>query len=89
MTEGQRNYIKSALLKCAEENENRDYATGHVVVKTVCESAVERIEELEKQVEQMKNCINCSGHSRCQECHDGSKWMLKKKLQKEEANENQ
>ena len=48
MNETQRNQIKGALLKCAEENEARPIFTGYVVVSSVCKSAVERIEELEK-----------------------------------------
>lgn len=47
MNEAERNQIKGALLKCAEENENRPTFTGCVVVSSVCRSAVERIEELE------------------------------------------
>ena len=66
MTETERNQIKGALLKCAEENENKSTLTGYIVVSSLCKSAVERIEELEKenadlkeQVEQMKCCGNC------------------------------
>lgn len=47
MNEAERNQIKWALLKCAEENENRPTLTGYVVVSSVCRSAVERINELE------------------------------------------
>lgn len=45
MTETERNQIKGALLKCAEENENKSTLTGHIVVSSLCKSAVERIEE--------------------------------------------
>ena len=49
MTETERNQIKGALLKCANENENKPTFTGHIVVSSICKSAVERIEELEKE----------------------------------------
>lgn len=49
MTETERNQIKGALLKCAEENENKFTLTSHIVVSSLCKSAVERIEELEKE----------------------------------------
>ena len=49
MEERQRNQIKSALLKCANENEGKGTYTGYVVVSSVCRSAEERIEELEKE----------------------------------------
>ena len=49
MTEIERNQIKSALLKCAKENENKFTLTGHIVVSSLCRSAVERIEELERE----------------------------------------
>jgi hypothetical protein len=49
MNEAQRNQIKGALLKCAEENENKATPTFNVVVSSVCKSAVERIEELEQE----------------------------------------
>lgn len=60
MTDKQRREIKNALLQCAKENENRSYATFHIVVSSICRSAKERIEELEQQVEKMKNCDNCA-----------------------------
>lgn len=44
MTETERNQIKGALLKCAEENENKFTLTGHIVVSSLCKSAVERKE---------------------------------------------
>ena len=59
MTDRQRREIKDALLQCAKENENRNYATFHIVVSSICRSAKERIEELEQQVEKMKCCDNC------------------------------
>lgn len=56
MTDKERREIKAALLQCAEENENRNYATFHIVVSSICRSAKERIEELEQQVEKMNCC---------------------------------
>lgn len=55
MNETERKQIKGALLKCAEENENRPIFTGYVVVSSVCKSAVERIEELEKENIELKS----------------------------------
>ena len=67
MTETERNQIKGALLKCAEENENKFTLTGHIVVSSLCKSAVERIEELEKenaeldcQMNRNKSCYSCA-----------------------------
>lgn len=84
MTDKERREIKSALLQCAKENENRNYATFHIVVSSVCRSAKKRIEELEQQVEQMKNCLNCENHltfgddiCKCRECEDRSEWRLR------------
>ena len=54
MTETERNQIKGALLKCAEENENKFTLTGHIVVSSLCKSAVERIAELEKENAELK-----------------------------------
>lgn len=54
MTETERSQIKSALLKCAEENENKFTLTGHMVISSLCKSAVERIEELEEMLEKVK-----------------------------------
>lgn len=59
MTDRQRREIKDALLQCAKENENRNYATFHIVVSSICRSAKERIEELEQQVEKMNCCGKC------------------------------
>lgn len=66
MTEEQRHQIKNALLQCAEENENRNYPTFHIVVSSICRAAKERIEELEQQVKKMKCCGNCN-HNFCNE----------------------
>ena len=80
MTDKERREIKDALLQCAKENENRNYATFHIVVSSICRSAKERIEELEQQVEQMKRCENCANNesfgNRCRECEDESEWSL-------------
>lgn len=62
MTDRERREIKDALLQCAKENENRTYPTFYIVVSSICRSAKERIEELEKQVERMKNCANCCNY---------------------------
>lgn len=60
MTETERNQIKGALLKCAEENENKFTLTGHIVVSSLCKSAVERISELEEKISVLLSCKNCS-----------------------------
>ena len=54
MTETERCQIKGALLKCAKENENRPTFTGHIVVSSLCKSAVERIAELEEETAHLK-----------------------------------
>ena len=54
MTETERSQIKDALLKCAKENENKFTSIGHIVVSSLCKSAVERIEELEEILEKVK-----------------------------------
>ena len=54
MIETERHQIKGALLKCAEENENKFTLTGHIVVSSLCRSAVERIEELERENAELK-----------------------------------
>lgn len=54
MTNEERSQIKGALLKCAEENKNKITPTCNVVVSRVCESAVERITELEDLLENVK-----------------------------------
>lgn len=50
MTELEKRTIKSALLQCAKENEKKTTATFNIVISSVCKSAAERIEELEKQL---------------------------------------
>ena len=57
MEERQRHQIKSALLKCADENENKGTYTGYVVVSSVCRSAVERIEELENALKEIAETV--------------------------------
>ena len=49
-----------------EENENKFTLTSHIVVSSLCRSAVERIEELEKENAELKekisvllSCQNC------------------------------
>lgn len=70
MMNGTINELKQGLLKCAKENENRTYLTGQVVISSICESAKDTIEELEKenqklqqQIGKMKCCENCKHHS--------------------------
>ena len=72
MTETERNQIKGALLKCAEENENRPTFTGNIVVSSLCKSAVERIEELEKENAQLKS-KNC--WKTCEYAEPKSQWI--------------
>lgn len=69
MSETERNQIKGALLKCAEENENRPTFTGYVVVSRVCRSAVERIEELEEMLEKIKK-----GKLKWVDCQKKNEW---------------
>ena len=57
MTELQKRTIKSALLQCAKENENKTTPTFNIVISNVCKGAAERIEELEKQVESMTDTL--------------------------------
>ena len=71
MTETERNQIKGALLKCAEENENKLTLTGHIVVSSLCKSAVERIEELEKENAELKE--QCSILADCNTCYSSCK----------------
>ncbi len=85
MTDEERNQIKDALFKCAEENENRSTFTGHIVVSSLCKSAVERIAELEKENAELKeqvenrNCSNCrrskTGCPNDGSCHNFSLWQ--------------
>ena len=72
MTEIERNQIKGALLKCANENENKPTFTGHIVVSSICKSAVERIEELEKENAQLKS-KNC--WKTCEYAEPKSQWI--------------
>ena len=64
MTETERNQIKGALLKCAEENENKFTLTSHIVVSSLCKSAVERIEELEKENAELKEKLEIEQNAR-------------------------
>ena len=43
------NELKQGLLKCANENENRTYLTGQVIISSICKDAKNYIEELEKE----------------------------------------
>ena len=83
------NELKQGLLQCANENENRTYLTGQVIISSICKSAKDTIEELEKQeiengqlkeqIEKMKCCFNCDKpikHLDCGDCHNGSNWEL-------------
>lgn len=72
MTETERNQIKGALLKCAEENENKFTLTSHIVVSSLCKSAVERIAELEKENAELKS-KNC--WKTCEYVEPKSQWI--------------
>lgn len=48
------NELKQGLLKCANENENKTYLTGQVIVSSICKDAKNTIERLEKENEQLK-----------------------------------
>lgn len=49
--------LLKALEKCIKENEGRTYATGHVVVSSLCRAALERIEELVGQNDRAHDVI--------------------------------
>ena len=51
------NELKQGLLKCANENENRTYLTGQVVISSLCKDAKNTIEELEAQLTEAKDLI--------------------------------
>lgn len=57
MEKQRRQLIKSALLKCADENEAKGTYTGYIVVSSVCRSAVERIEELENALKKIAETV--------------------------------
>lgn len=46
------NELKQGLLKCANENENKTYLTGQVIVSSICKDAKNTIERLEKEKEE-------------------------------------
>ncbi len=48
------NELKLALLKCANENENKTYLTGQVIISSICKDANDTLERLEKENEQLK-----------------------------------
>ena len=80
------NELKQGLLKCANENEDRTYLTGQVIISSICKDAKGTIEDLEKenkqlkqQIEKMKCCFNCDKpikHLDCGDCNNGSNWEL-------------
>ena len=58
--------LKQALLKCANENEDKTYLTGQVIISSICKDAKNTIGKLEKeneqlkaQIEKMECCANC------------------------------
>ena len=59
MNKTERKQIKSQLIKCAVENENKVTFTGFVIVSEVCRAAVKRIRELEKE---NKECAEVWGN---------------------------
>ena len=81
MTETERNQIKGALLKCAKENENKFTLTGHIVVSSLCKSAIERIEELEKENAELKEqCLILADGNVCNStCSEIKKQLTKAK----------
>ena len=46
--------LKQALLKCANENEDKTYLTGQVIISSICKDAKNTIGKLEKENEQLK-----------------------------------
>ena len=48
------NELKQGLLKCANENEDRTYLTGQVIISSICKDAKDTVEELEKENEQLR-----------------------------------
>lgn len=50
--------LKQGLLKCANENKDRTYLTGQVIISLICECAKDTIEELEKENEKLKQLID-------------------------------
>lgn len=48
------NELKQGLLKCANENEDRTYLTGQVIISSICESAKRTIDDLEQENEQLR-----------------------------------
>ena len=58
MEEAKIRQIKSALLKCAEENRNKPTPTFNQNISALCTDAELSIRELEAQVEKMKDCLN-------------------------------
>jgi adenine-specific DNA methylase len=46
--------LKLGLLKCANENEDKTYLTGQVIISSICKDAKNTIDKLEKENEQLK-----------------------------------
>ena len=58
MEEHLRQQLKGALLKCANENEDRFIYTGEVVISRVCRTAAEYIKELENNLQDCQERTN-------------------------------
>lgn len=58
MTESQRRQIKGALQKCADENRDKGTPTCYVIVSSVCEAAIERINELEDAMSKARDILS-------------------------------